>query len=83
MIMITCTYVFHDSLQVKMTLPAAVLILFHLMLRSDDYRHVKGLLPAQMCSVTLVSSEQCLLVERFHLHHVQIVNKTYPVSKQN
>ena len=38
--------------------------------------HIERLLPAKMCLVTLLSSEQCLQFERFHLQHVQMVNKT-------
>ena len=40
--------------------------------------HIKGSLPAILCLVTLLSSEQCLQFERFRLQHVQMVTK-YPV----
>ena len=50
---------------------------FHLILRSYDYNmHVEGLLPANLCLVTLLSFEQCSKLENFRLQHVQIVNKT-------
>ena len=38
--------------------------------------YVEGLLPANLCLVTLLSPEQCSLFERFWLQHVQMVNKT-------
>ena len=38
--------------------------------------HVEGLLPANVCLVTLFSSEQSLQFERFCLQPVQMVNKT-------
>ena len=38
--------------------------------------HVEGLPPASSCLVTLLSLEQCSQFERFHLQHVQMVNKT-------
>ena len=50
---------------------------FHLILRTYDYHmHVEGLLPANLCLITLLSSEQCSQFERFCLQHVQMVNKT-------
>ena len=45
--------------------------------RTCDYNmHAEGLLPANLCLVTLLSSEQRLQSERFHLQHVQMVNQT-------
>ena len=41
----------------------------------DYHMHVEGLLHANLCLVTVLSSEQCLQFERFRLRHVQIVNK--------
>ena len=38
--------------------------------------HVEGLLPANLCLVTLLSSEKSLQFEKFHLQHVQMVNKS-------
>ena len=38
--------------------------------------HVEGLMPANLCLVTLLSLGQCSLFERFHLQHVEMVNKT-------
>ena len=38
--------------------------------------HVEGLLPANLCLVSLLSSEQCSQFERFCLQPVQMVNKT-------
>ena len=47
------------------------------LLRSYDYNmHVEGLLLANMCLVTLFSSEQCSQFEIFRLQNVHIVNKT-------
>ena len=40
----------------------------------------EGLLHADLCLATLLSSEQCLKFERFRLQHVQIVNKTSGVK---
>ena len=37
--------------------------------------HVEGLMPASLCLVILISSEQCSQFERFRLQHVQMVNK--------
>ena len=37
---------------------------------------VEGLRPAILCLETLLSSEVCSQFERFHLQHVQMVNKT-------
>ena len=39
--------------------------------------HVEGLPPAKLCLVTLLNLEQCLPFERFHLQHIEMVNKTY------
>ena len=36
---------------------------------------VEGVLPAILCLVTLLTSEQCLQFERFRLEYVQMVNK--------
>jgi len=33
-------------------------------------------MPANLCLVTLFTSEQCLQLERFGLQHIQMVNKT-------
>ena len=38
--------------------------------------HVESLQPANLCLVTLLSSEQCSQFERVRLQHVQMVNKT-------
>ena len=38
--------------------------------------HVEGLLPASLCLVTLLISQQCSQFERFHLQPAQMVNKT-------
>ena len=38
--------------------------------------HVEGLLPADLCLLTLLISEQCSQFERFFPQHVQMVNKT-------
>ena len=35
-----------------------------------------GLLPANVCLVSLLSSEQRSQFERFRLHHAQMINKT-------
>ena len=44
---------------------------FHLLIHSYDYNmYVEGLLPANLSLVTLLSLEQCLQFERFHLYHV-------------
>ena len=37
---------------------------------------VEGLLAANLCLVTILSSEQCTQFERFRLELVQMVNKT-------
>ena len=37
--------------------------------------HVKGLLPANLCSVTLLSSEQCSQFNRFHSQYIQKVKQ--------
>jgi len=37
---------------------------------------VEGLVPPNLSSVTLSSSQQCLQVERFHQQHIQMVNIT-------
>ena len=52
-------------------------VMFYFLIRSCDYNmRVEGLLPANVCLVTLLSSEQCSQCERFRLQHVQIVNRT-------
>ena len=38
--------------------------------------HFEGLVSANLCLVTLLSSEQCIQFERFRLQHIQMVNKT-------
>ena len=38
--------------------------------------YVEGLLPSNLCLVTLLNSEQCLQFERFRLQHIQMVDKT-------
>jgi len=38
--------------------------------------HVEGLLPANLCLVTLLSLEQCPQFERFCMQHIQMVNNT-------
>ena len=49
----------------------------HLILHFYDYNmDVEVLLPANLCLVTLLSSEQCSQFERFRLQHAQMVNKT-------
>ena len=49
---------------------------FHLILHSYDCNmHVEGLLPANVCLVTSLTSEQCLQFERFRMQHIQVVNK--------
>ena len=46
-------------------------IFIYLILRSYDLNmHVEGLLPANLCLVTLWTSGQCSQFERFHLQHV-------------
>ena len=46
-------------------------------LRSYDYNmQVESLLPAHLCLVTLLSSEQCSQLKRFILQYIQMVNKT-------
>ena len=47
----------------------------YLILYSYDL-HSYGLLPPNLCLVTLLSLEQCLQFERFRLQHIQVVNKT-------
>ena len=48
-----------------------------LMLRSYDYNmHVEGLLPANLCLVTLLSWGKRLQFKSVHLQHIQTVNKT-------
>jgi len=37
--------------------------------------HVEGLLPANLCLITLLSSEYCSQFERFCLQHVQMIKK--------
>ena len=37
--------------------------------------HVEGLLPTNLCLVTLLCLEQCLQFERFCLKHIEMVNK--------
>jgi len=44
--------------------------------------HAEGLLPASLCSVSLLSSEQCLQFERFHLQHAQVVNQTFSFKRE-
>ena len=59
-----------------MRVPASMCF-FHLTLHSCDYNmYVEGFLPASLCLVTLFNSEPCSQFERFHLQHVQMVNKT-------
>ena len=51
-------------------------LFIHLILRSYDYNMlVGGLRVVNLCFVTLLSSERCSQFDRFHLQHVQIVNK--------
>jgi len=42
--------------------------------------HVERLLPANLCLVNLLSSEQCSQFERFLLQPIQMVNKTCSVK---
>ena len=52
-------------------------LIFLLILRSYDYNmQVEYLVPANLCLVTLVNLDQCSQFERFHLQHVEMVNKT-------
>ena len=52
-------------------------IFFHLIFRSYDYNmHAECLLSANLCLVTLTSSEQCSKCETFRLQDVQMANKT-------
>ena len=44
--------------------------------------HIEGLLHANLCLASLLSSVQCSQLERFRLQHVQMVNKTNKVSKK-
>ena len=37
--------------------------------------HTEGLLPANLCLITKLSSEQCLQFERLCLQHIQMINK--------
>ena len=49
----------------NLRLSAPGFYLFHLVLCSYDYNmHVEGLLPASLCLVNLISSEQCSQLER-------------------
>ena len=43
--------------------------------------HVEGLMPANLCLVTLLSSEQYSVFEKFCLQHVQMVTKTSSLKK--
>ena len=50
---------------------------FLLILHFYDYNmHIEGLLPANLCLATLLSSEQCSQFEIFRLQHIQMANKT-------
>ena len=60
----------------KDEVPAPRFYFVHFTLHTYDYKiHVEGLLPANLCLVTLLSLEQCSQSERFRLKHVQMVNK--------
>jgi len=66
-----------DWMLLKESVPAPRVYLFHLMLHSYDYNiHVEILLTLSLCLFSLLSSEQCSQFERFHLQHVEMVNKT-------
>ena len=50
--------------------PTPMFYFFHLMLHSYDYNvYVEDLLPANLCLVTLLRSEQCSQFKRFCLQH--------------
>ena len=59
-------------------MPAPRDYFFNLLLHYDDYNiaFCEGLLPANLCLVTLISLEQCSQFERFRLQHIQVINKT-------
>ncbi len=58
--------------------------MFRLPLRSHDYnRHPEDLLSANLCLVTLLSSEQFPQFEIFCLQHVQLVNKQTNFMKKH
>ena len=44
--------------------------------------HVEGLLLANLCLVTLLSSDECSQVERFLLQDFEIVKKTIQFQKK-
>ena len=55
--------------------------IFQLISRScDNGMHVEGLLSANLCLFTLLSSEQSSQFERFRLQQVQMVNETSSVK---
>ena len=49
---------------------------YHFYLFYDLTTYAECLLPAKLCLVTLLTSEQCLQFERFHLQLIQMGHKT-------
>ena len=71
-----------QSYHIKVRVSDPRLYFVHLILCCYDYNvHVEGLLPANLCSVTFLSSEQCYKFERFCLQQIQMVNKTSSFKK--
>ena len=56
---------YSPKFDLKARVPDPRFYFFHLIFRSYDYnKHVAGLLPANVCLVTSLSSEQCSQFER-------------------
>ena len=70
-----------NSVKVKVAVPRFVYVSVNIVFYDYTMR-VECFLLASLYLVALLNSEQCSQFERFHLRHVQIVNK-HPVSKQN
>ena len=61
--------------ELKASVPNLRFINFHLIIYSYEYNmHIGSLLPANLCLVTLLSSEQCSQFERFRPQDVQMLN---------
>ena len=75
---------FSAKRRLKVRMPAPVIYLFHLILRSYDYNmHGETLASANLCLVTLFSSEQWSQLYRFRLLHVAMIDKTSSFKKRN
>ena len=66
----------HGVCCLKARMPALGLISYLLLSSYNENMHVESLQPANLCLVTLLSSEQCSQFQRLHLQQVHIVNKT-------